>query len=100
MRAVLAFWRGELGLARSFWGWGIVGGAGVNLLATAAAMAILAGDFPGWLGALAFLASWPWNAALVVGVWRSAERAQARSRGAAEIARIAIVAWAAALCVI
>jgi hypothetical protein len=100
MRTVLAFWRGELGLGRSFWAWGIVGGALVNVVATLVAVALLAQDFPGWVGALAFATPLPWNVGLVVGVWRSAAHAQSRNRGAAELARIAIVAWAAALSVV
>lgn len=97
MQTIRAFWRGELGLARSFWLWGILGGAAVNLFATLLAVVLLSVDLPAWLGALAFAAPLPWNLVLVVGVWRSAARSADRSRGAAELARIAILAWATAL---
>jgi hypothetical protein len=100
MRAIGAFWRGELRLAQAFWTWGIMGGALVNLSTTLVAVTLLLADLPAWLAALAFAIPIPWNVALVVGVWRSAARDPAASRGFAELARIAIVAWAAALCVV
>jgi hypothetical protein len=91
-----AFWRGDLPLATAFWSWGILGGALVNLAATLLAVVLLSNEAPAWLAALAFATPIPFNAALVVGVWRSAARAEV-GRGAAELARWTILAWAVAL---
>jgi hypothetical protein len=91
-----AFWRGDLPLATAFWSWGILGGALVNLAATLLVVVLLSVDAPAWLAALVFAAHLPPNVALVVGVWRSAARPEV-GRGAAELARWTILAWAVVL---
>lgn len=98
MQAALAFWRGELPLAQSFWTWGILGGALINLVATLLAAMLLASEGPAWLAALVFAAPIPWNLALIAGVWRAAARAPPGA--GVELARIAILVWGLALCVL
>jgi hypothetical protein len=96
LQAALAFWRGELPLARSFWSWGILGGALINLATTLLAALLLANEAPAWLAALVFAAPIPWNLALIAGVWRAAARAPPGV--GVELARIAILVWGLALC--
>jgi hypothetical protein len=98
MPPVAAFWRGELPLGRAFWGWGILGGALVNLVATLAAMFLLVAEAPAWLAAMIFAAPIPWNLALIAGVWRSAAHAGTGLHG--DLARIAILVWALILCLL
>ena len=99
MRSIVEFWRGGLPLGRAFWGWGFVGGALVSLFSTGLVLALVAADAPNWLPLLVFAAHIPWNLVLLVGVWRSAERAEV-SRDTANLARIAIVLWVVALSVL
>ena len=96
MGTIAEFWRGDLPLTTAFWSWGILGGALVNLAATLLMVALLSVDAPAWLAALVFAAHLSPNAALVVGVWRSAARPEV-GRGTAELARWTILAWAVVL---
>jgi uncharacterized membrane protein len=99
MRSIVEFWRGDLPLSRAFWHWGLVGGGIVSLFSTALVLALVAADVPGWLALLVFAAHIPWNLILLVGVWRSAERAEV-SRDTAHLARLVIVVWVVALSVL
>lgn len=99
MRSILEFWRGDLPLGHAFWGWGLVGGGIVSLVSTALVLGLVAGDAPGWLAMLVFAAHIPWNLVLLVGVWRSAERAEV-SRHTAKLARLVMVVWVVALSVL
>jgi hypothetical protein len=92
MRALVDFWRGEVPLSRAFWIWGIVGGGIVSLALTLVALVTLTAGAPGWLTVVIFAAHIPWNLVLLVGVWRSSERAEVRS-DLAQIARLSIVVW-------
>ena len=84
------FWRGELPLGQAFWAWGILGAGAVSAASTFAALAILSSDGPGWLAALAYAGHIPWNLVVLIGVWRSAERADPKAAG---LARMAIALW-------
>jgi hypothetical protein len=88
------FWRGELPLGQAFWSWGILGGVAVSAASTVLALTILNAGGPGWLALLAYLAHVPWNVVILVGVWRSAARADDAS---ANLARMAIAVWALVL---
>jgi hypothetical protein len=96
MRTIVEFWRGDLPLGRAFWLWGILGGSFVSLVSTLLALALLAAEAPAWLAMVAFAAHIPWNLVLLVGVWRSTERAGV-SREIAYGARLIILAWVIAL---
>jgi hypothetical protein len=59
VQAIAAFWRGQLPLGRSFWSWGILGGAAVELFSILLVVALLVADVPAWLAALAFAVPFP-----------------------------------------
>ena len=99
MRAVVEFWRGELPLERAFWLWGILGGGVVSLLTTVVALALVASGAPAWLAALVFAVHIPWNLVLLLGVWRSAERAEI-SRDTAWLTRFVMLVWVVVLSVL
>ena len=94
MSRIRALWNGDVPLAQVFWNYAIIYGSFGNLLATAAALTAITLGWPGWLAVLIFFLPAPYNALMVVAVWRSA----ARYRGDpiwAHAARIAVVVWAA-----
>ena len=99
MRAVVEFWRGELPLGRAFWLWGILGGGVVSLLTTVLALALVTSGAPAWLAALVFAMHIPWNLVLLLGVWRSVERAEI-SRDTAWITRLVMLVWVVVLSVL
>src|SRR5687768_12322258 len=90
---VTRLWRGELGLGRSFWEFGVVYGTLIHLVATGLAFATIASDLPAWLAVVVFFVPAPYTVLIVVAVWRSAERYQG-PRDRIQLARIAIVIWA------
>ena len=90
---LLRLWRGDYPLARAFWDHAIIYGSLANLIATIAALGVLAANAPGLLSLAIFLIPTPYNLVAAVGVWRSA----ARYRGPpvwANAARIAVIIWA------
>ena len=99
MRAILEFWRGGLPLGRAFWLWAILGGGVANLFAGILLLALVTAGAPGWLAVAAYAAHMPWNAVLLVGVWRSAGRPEV-GRDAASLARLATAAWVLVLSVL
>ena len=99
MEALKCFWRGDVPLGRAFWLWGIVGGGVASLVCSLLAMAVLINGGPGWVAAAVFAAHLPWNLVLLVGVWRSSERAGVR-REMAQAARLTIVVWVLAISVL
>lgn len=103
MTAVLApitrFWRGEVPLARAFWLWGVLGGGIVNLSFSILALSVLSTGAPSWLALAVFVTPIPWNLVLLLGVWRSSERAEVRKEHA-QMARLAMVVWVVALSVL
>lgn len=83
-------WRGEAPLGAVFWDDMLLLGTGVNVAATLAAMALVAGGVPGALAAATFFLPAPFNLFLLVAVWRSAAPAPA---GTATAARVAAALW-------
>ncbi len=69
---ILSLWRGEVSLARVFWEYVIGWGTLINLLCTGAALIAFLKGAPAWLGLLLHFATLPFNAFLLVSVWRSA----------------------------
>jgi hypothetical protein len=94
-----ALWHGRLSLGEAFWIYAVLIGAAVNFTATAVFLAALAADLNGVLAVAIHLLPLPYNAAIVVGVWRSAA-CHTGSRVQAEAARAAVVAWAVLLTLI
>jgi hypothetical protein len=92
---VRRLWRGEVPLARAFWDFGIIGGTALNALTTVLSLALLAADGLETVALAAFVLPVPYNLLIVVAVWRSASAYQGR-RLWAGLARLAIIAWAAA----
>lgn len=95
IRLVRRLWRGEVPLARAFWDFGIIGGTALNALTTVLSLALLAADGLETVALAAFVLPVPYNLLIVVAVWRSASAYQGR-RLWAGLARLAIIAWAAA----
>ena len=94
MTAYLAkLWRGEVGLAQTFWEYAILYGTLVNLITTGASFAVIASDGPAWIALALFLLPIPYNAFVVVAVWRSAAR-HGGDPSWANAARIAVLVWA------
>jgi hypothetical protein len=85
--------RGEIPLARAFWEYAMAYGLLANLIATAGAFAVLAADLPALLAVAIFFLPLPYNALVVVAVWRSANR-YAGPPMWATLARVAVVLWA------
>lgn len=67
-------WKGETPLETVFWRDMLVVGTVVNLASTAAALALLVGGYPVWLGLTVELLPIPWNTFLLLAVWKAAER--------------------------
>jgi hypothetical protein len=92
---VLRLWEGEIALGRAFWEWAILYGSLANLVTAILAFTVLAADGSALLAVAIHFVPVPYNVLAAVGVWRSAERYRGPA-AYAQLARIAIVAWAAA----
>ena len=90
---IMRLWRGEIGLARTFWRYAVLYGLIANLAATALAFTVIASGGPAVLAMVIFLLPIPYNVFAVVIVWRSAARHQGNARWA-DVARIAVILWA------
>jgi hypothetical protein len=91
---LVQLWRGNIELPRAFWDYAIIYGSLANLFATIVALAMLASNLSGLIALAVFLLPVPYNIVAAVGVWRSAEL----YRGPpvwANLARIAVIVWAA-----
>ena len=86
-------------LPRAFWDWAILGGFFVNLAATAGSMALLVAGLPAVFALAVHLAPLPYNAVMLVAVWRSAA-AYAGPPVWATLARLAILVWTAAVTIL
>ena len=92
---VRRLWGGEVPLARAFWSYAVIGGTALNALTTLLAMALLSMDAPAALAVIVFTLPIPYNLLVLVAVWRSAGAYQGLGVWA-DLARVAIVVWAAA----
>jgi hypothetical protein len=88
-------WGGEVPLARAFWYYAMIGGTALNAMTTLLAMALLSMDAPAALAVIVFALPIPYNLLVLVAVWRSAGAYQGLGIWA-DLARAAIVVWAAA----
>jgi hypothetical protein len=93
MSSLMRLWNGEIALGRAFWEYAVVYGALANLIATITAFAIVVANGPVGLALAVFLLPVPYNIAAAVGVWRSTARYHGPPQRA-QLARIAVVAWA------
>lgn len=91
MRAVSELrrlWRGDLPLVQAFWGYAVAWGLLVNLLTSAAFVALVATGWPVAALVAGYALSVPYNIVALVGVWRSAARHDG-DPAHAEMARVA-----------
>lgn len=95
---VVRLWRGELPLAKAFWGWAVVGAVVVNGVTTGLFIALLSYDLPVLALLVGYGLSVPYNIVALVGVWRAADRHPGQ-RVLAEIARYAAAVGLAVLSV-
>jgi hypothetical protein len=93
---VKALWAGDLPLARVFWDYAIIYGLLLNLATHGVFLALLMQHADPVLVAIAFAFPVPYNAFVVVAVWRSAGRYPG-SQNWADWARISTVVWMLAL---
>ena len=93
MRRLSDLWNGRVPLARVFWDYAVIYGSFANLLGTAAALTAFLWGWP-ILGLAIHFLPLPYNALMVVAVWRSAARYEGDAIWA-QLARPAIIVWAA-----
>jgi hypothetical protein len=108
MTGLIDLWAGRLPLSTAFWSYAVFWGFFVNLAALAVSLvAVMAaspygdqfrGNWPIYLAVLAHVLPMPFNAAVLVGVWRSADRPE-NSPLASLLAKLAIAGWGLALLV-
>lgn len=67
-------WRGEAPLETVFWRDMLVLGTGLNIAATGVALGMFAGAYPAWLAFTVNFLPVPYNAFLLVSVWKAGER--------------------------
>lgn len=99
MSALRRFWQGHLTLAEAFWIWGILGGGVLALFLTVFTLMLLAFEAPAWAAVTLMLVHVPANLFLLVGVWRSAARADV-GPDLRLAARLLMAAWALVLSLI
>ena len=92
---VRRLWAGELPLATTFWTCAILWGTALNVVATVAALALLAAHAPAVLAVVLGALPIPFNFLVLVAVWRSA-RAYQGPRLWADLARATSLIWALA----
>ncbi len=74
MDKLRALWTGNLPLGDAFWTWAVIGGLLVNISTSSLFLMLIMLDQP-WLALIVgYGFSVPYNVAVTVGVWRSAER--------------------------
>jgi hypothetical protein len=74
MEKLRALWMGDLPLGDAFWMWAVIGGLLVNISTSLLFLILITLDQL-WLAFIVGYAfSVPYNVAVTVGVWRSAER--------------------------
>lgn len=91
--------RGEEPLERALWAYGILWGTLLNLLATLAGLFATVAAAPDWLAVGLFLLPLPYSLAVLLGVWRSADRPGVAPARAAR-ARLIVAVWVIAMLVV
>ena len=90
-----ALWHGQFPLARVFWLYAVVYGSVANLIATIVTFAALSAGVPGVVAAVIHMLPLPYNIAVSIGVWRSADRYRGLPLWAL-LARLVVTLWAIA----
>ncbi len=90
MKNLCRLWHGELALRNAFWNWAVFGGLIINLASSALFLFLIMADRPISALIVGYAFSVPYNAIVLVGVWRSAGRF-AGERRLADFARIVTV---------
>lgn len=90
MKKVCRLWKGELALQSAFWTWAVFGGLVINAVSSALFLVLIANDRLILALIFGYAFSLPYNFAVLVGVWRSAERYPGERRWA-DLARIVTV---------
>ncbi len=90
MKNLCRLWHGELALRNAFWNWAVFGGLTINVVSTALFLFLIMADRPISAFIVGYAFPVPYNAIVLVGVWRSAERF-AGERRVADFARIVTV---------
>src|SRR5512134_1760622 len=106
MTGLVDLWAGRLPLSTAFWSYAVFWGFFVNLVALAVSLvAVMSAsryddqfrsDWPIYLAVLAHVLPMPFNAAVLVGVWRSADRPE-NPPLLSFLAKLAIAGWGLAL---
>ena len=90
MKNLFRLWHGQLALRNAFWNWAVFGGLIINVASSALFLFLIMADRPISALIVGYAFSVPYNAIVLVGVWRSAERF-AGERRLADFARIVTV---------
>ena len=90
MKHLFRLLQGELALENAFWNWAVFGGLIVNVVSTALFLFLIMADRPISAFIVGYAFPVPYNAIVLVGVWRSAGRF-AGERRLADLARIVTV---------
>ena len=88
-------WNGRIAMSRVFWEYAIAYGTVLHLVATLAAFAAFAKDWPALIGFMIFFLPAPYTLLMIVAVWRSAARYSGWAIWAT-LARALIIVWAVA----
>ncbi len=90
MKTLCRLWHGELELRNVFWKWAVFGGLLINVASSTLFLFLIMADRPISALIAGYAFSLPYNAIVLVGVWRSAERFSGERR-LADLARIVTV---------
>ena len=90
MKNLYRLWYGELTLQNAFWNWAVFGGLIINVVSTALFLFLIMADRSISAFIVGYAFPVPYNAIVLVGVWRSAERFDGERR-LADFARIVTV---------
>ena len=90
MKTLCRLWHGELALRTAFWNWAVFGGLIIDVVSTALFLFLIMADRSISAFIVGYAFPVPYNAIVLVGVWRSAERF-AGERRLADFARIVTV---------
>lgn len=77
--------KGDVPLETVFWRDMLAAGSAINVFCTALALAMFAAHYPAWLDLLVNFLPVPWNAFLLVSVWKAAEHQGGPSAATANV---------------
>ena len=74
MKSLQRLWAGDLPLREAFWTWAVAGGLAVNIVTSILFLTLVMVDRPFLALFIGYACSVPYNAMVLVGVWRAADR--------------------------